>query len=51
MYEQAFKNIENVQYLNTGDWVENKTALVEHLDGRFEIIHFKEEDFPEEEDD
>ncbi len=27
-----------VQYLNCGDWVESCTALVEHLDGRLEII-------------
>ena len=28
-----------VGYLNCGDWVESCTALVEHHDGRFEIIH------------
>ncbi|MGB0769070.1 MAG: UDP-2,3-diacylglucosamine diphosphatase [Phycisphaeraceae bacterium] len=27
-----------VQYLNCGDWVESCTALVEHADGRLEII-------------
>ena len=27
-----------VQYLNCGDWVESCTALVEHMDGRLEII-------------
>ena len=27
-----------VRYINCGDWVENCTALVEHNDGRFEII-------------
>lgn len=30
--------IEGIHYLNDGDWVESCTALVEHLDGRFEII-------------
>ncbi|MEW6437709.1 MAG: UDP-2,3-diacylglucosamine diphosphatase [Pseudomonadota bacterium] len=29
-----------VRYMNTGDWVESCTALVEHFDGRFEIIHW-----------
>ena len=24
--------------MNCGDWVESCTALVEHIDGRFEII-------------
>jgi len=27
-----------IQYLNCGDWVESCTALVEHADGRLEII-------------
>ncbi len=27
-----------VQYLNCGDWVESCTAIVEHEDGRFELI-------------
>lgn len=33
---------DNVLYLNTGDWVENCTAIVEHLDGTWEIIKWKE---------
>ena len=32
-----------VRYMNTGDWVESCTALVEHFDGRFEIIHWADE--------
>jgi len=35
------KIISGIEYYNTGDWVENNTALVEHLDGRLEIIHYK----------
>jgi UDP-2,3-diacylglucosamine pyrophosphatase LpxH len=31
-----------VRYLNCGDWVESCTAIVEHLDGRFEIITWTE---------
>jgi hypothetical protein len=27
-------------YCNDGDWVESRTALVEHWDGRLEIIHW-----------
>ena len=27
-------------YYNTGDWVESCTALVEHADGRMEILDF-----------
>jgi len=25
-------------YMNDGDWVESCTALVEHADGRFELL-------------
>lgn len=32
--------IEGIHYLNDGDWVESCTALVEHVDGRFEIINW-----------
>jgi UDP-2,3-diacylglucosamine pyrophosphatase LpxH len=29
-----------IRYVNCGDWVENCTAIVEHDDGRFEIIRW-----------
>jgi UDP-2,3-diacylglucosamine pyrophosphatase LpxH len=32
--------IDGVHYCNDGDWVESCTALVEHMDGRFEIIEW-----------
>lgn len=32
-----------VIYYNDGDWVEGCTALVEHFDGRMEILHWTEE--------
>jgi UDP-2,3-diacylglucosamine pyrophosphatase LpxH len=32
--------IDGIHYLNDGDWVESCTALVEHLDGRFEILRW-----------
>jgi UDP-2,3-diacylglucosamine pyrophosphatase LpxH len=31
-----------VRYVNCGDWVESCTAVVEHMDGRFEIITWTE---------
>ena len=31
-----------VRYVNTGDWVESCTAVVEHFDGRFEIVRWAE---------
>ena len=32
-----------IDYYNDGDWVEGCTALVEHRDGRMEILHWAEE--------
>jgi hypothetical protein len=32
--------INGVLYCNDGDWVESRTALVEHYDGRLEILHW-----------
>ncbi len=29
-------------YVNTGDWVENCTVVVEHMDGRLELLRFSE---------
>ncbi len=31
-----------VHYVNTGDWVESLTAVVEHQDGRLEVIAWTE---------
>lgn len=33
--------IGRVRYLNCGDWVDTCSAVVEHLDGRFEIVRWK----------
>ncbi|MFC4845555.1 UDP-2,3-diacylglucosamine diphosphatase [Hephaestia sp. GCM10023244] len=33
----------DIVYYNDGDWVESCTALVEHFDGRMEILHWAEE--------
>ncbi len=36
------KKVGEVHYLNSGDWVESLTAIVEHHDGRMELIHYKD---------
>lgn len=36
------KVIDGLQYLNCGDWVDSCTAIVEHLDGRMELIVWNE---------
>lgn len=33
----------DIAYYNDGDWVEGCTALVEHFDGRMEILHWADE--------
>jgi len=38
IHHAEIKEIDGVMYMNDGDWVENCTALVEHHDGKFEII-------------
>ncbi len=40
IHTPADKMFGDVHYLNSGDWVESLTAIVEHFDGRFEIINF-----------
>ena len=34
------REIDGVLYCNDGDWVESRTALVEHYDGRLELVHW-----------
>ncbi|MFT3968657.1 MAG: UDP-2,3-diacylglucosamine diphosphatase, partial [Sphingobium sp.] len=33
----------DITYYNDGDWVEGCTALVEHFDGRMEVLHWTDE--------
>ena len=42
IHTPADKMIGDIHYLNSGDWVESLTGIVEHHDGRFELITFKE---------
>ena len=38
----TMRDIDGVLYCNDGDWVESLTALVEHADGRLEIVDWAE---------
>ncbi|WP_195796618.1 UDP-2,3-diacylglucosamine diphosphatase [Kinneretia sp. DAIF2] len=38
IHHAELREIEGVLYANDGDWVESLTALVEHADGRLEIL-------------
>lgn len=43
IHHAEIKEIDGVVYMNDGDWVESMTALVEHHDGRWEIITWTKE--------
>ncbi len=42
IHHAEIRDIDGVLYCNDGDWVESCTALVEHFDGRLEIIPWAE---------
>lgn len=42
IHTAADKMIGDIHYLNSGDWVESLTAVVEHWDGRYELVRFHE---------
>ncbi len=43
IHHAEIRQFNGVLYCNDGDWVESCTALVEHLDGRLEIIKWAEQ--------
>ncbi|MDE0769485.1 MAG: UDP-2,3-diacylglucosamine diphosphatase [Opitutaceae bacterium] len=48
IHTPADKMMGDIHYLNSGDWVESLSAIVETDDGRFELVDFKnfERDYP-----
>ena len=38
IHTPTLKKSDSVLYCNTGDWVENCTGLVEHLDGTLQLV-------------
>jgi UDP-2,3-diacylglucosamine pyrophosphatase LpxH len=38
IHQPAMREVGGITYCNTGDWVKNCTALVEHMDGRLALI-------------
>ncbi|MDP1607365.1 MAG: UDP-2,3-diacylglucosamine diphosphatase [Rhodocyclaceae bacterium] len=39
IHSATIRAADGITYLNCGDWVDSCTAIVEHLDGRMELIH------------
>jgi UDP-2,3-diacylglucosamine pyrophosphatase LpxH len=40
IHHAELRTIDGIVYANTGDWVESLSALVEHADGRLEIVRW-----------
>ena len=40
IHKAEMRDVEGILYVNDGDWVESCTALVEHVDGRLEILRW-----------
>ncbi len=40
IHRAEMRTIDGILYCNDGDWVESQTALIEHWDGRLEIVHW-----------
>jgi len=43
VHRAEIKDVNGIEYMNDGDWVESCTALVEHTDGRWEIVKWLEQ--------
>jgi UDP-2,3-diacylglucosamine pyrophosphatase LpxH len=41
IHAAALKEIDGVTYVNCGDWVDSCTAVLEHVDGRLELIEWQ----------
>ena len=40
IHHAEIRRVDGVLYCNDGDWVESRTALVEHMDGRLEVLYW-----------
>jgi UDP-2,3-diacylglucosamine pyrophosphatase LpxH len=40
IHTPEIKTVNGITYMNDGDWVESCSALVEHIDGRWEIVYW-----------
>jgi len=43
IHRPEMRDINGVLYCNDGDWVESLSALIEHADGRLELVHWGHE--------
>ncbi len=45
IHRAEIRDIQGVLYCNDGDWVESRSALVEHMDGRLELVYWDQEEW------
>jgi UDP-2,3-diacylglucosamine pyrophosphatase LpxH len=45
IHKAEMKRVEDVVYMNCGDWVESCTAVIETLDGEFQLIQYIDGEF------
>ncbi len=43
IHSAVIKEIDGVRYINCGDWVDSCSAIVEHMDGRLELVHWEQD--------
>jgi UDP-2,3-diacylglucosamine pyrophosphatase LpxH len=51
IHQPAIKMYGNIEYLNSGDWVESLSALVEDFDGEWSLVYYNETKLGVEEED
>ena len=40
IHAAAIREVDGVTHINCGDWVDSCTGIVEHGDGRMELVHW-----------
>ncbi len=51
IHQPAIRQIDGLTYMNSGDWVESMTALVEDFDNNWSLVYYNEADFESDDDD
>lgn len=46
IHRAEIRDVDGILYMNCGDWVESCTALVEDMDGKFQLLHLREDHSP-----
>lgn len=42
IHAAVMRDVDGIRYINCGDWVDSCTAIVEHLDGRMELVCWRQ---------